>query len=73
MDGILKFAQGLPAVGGLFKGKDGGAATSEFTALAGLYAFLLTLDCPGWVKAATAGVATVVYAYLRTKAKQEPA
>ena len=70
---IGKLLQGLPVVGGLIKGKDSGAATSEFTALAGLYAFLLTLDCPGWVKAATAGVATVAYAWLRTNAKKAEA
>lgn len=70
MDFIKGILQNAPAIGGLFKGKDGGAATSEFTALAGLYAVVVTIECAGWIKVVTLGAATLGYAWLRTNAKK---
>ena len=70
---IAGFLQKVPAIGGLFKGKDGGATSSEFTGLAGLYAAVSVIDCPGWIKVVTLGAATVVYGYLRMKIKTHEA
>ena len=71
MEWFTKLLQSTPAIGGLLKGKDGGATTSEFTALSGLYAVVLTIECPGWIKVVTLGVATVAYAWLRTHSKAQ--
>jgi type IV secretory pathway TrbD component len=65
----MDFLKSIPAIGGLLKGKDGGATTSEFSALAGLYAAVITLHCEDWIKAVVLGAATVAYAWLRTHAK----
>lgn len=61
----------IPAVGGLFKGKEAGATSSEFAALAGLYAAVLPMDMAPWIKAVVLGAGTAAYmavrAYLKGK------
>lgn len=73
MDFVKGLLQGTPAIGGLFKGKDGGAATSEFTGLTALYGAVALIDCPGWIKVVVLGVVTLGYIWLRTNVKVKEA
>lgn len=65
----MEFLKGLPGLAGLFK--DGGARTSEFTALTGLYAAVLPLDIDPRLKAGLLTAGTVAYmatrAYLKAR------
>lgn len=59
----------LPIFGALFKGRDGGLATSEFGVVAALTPTILAVDAPGWAKVFALAILGVGYAWSRGSAK----